>query len=76
MSDTTQPAAGPLVGVERMTVRFGSQTVLRDITIGVRRGETLAVMRGGDAEKALAELRQTGFWQDGTLRARPLLHVL
>ena len=39
-------------------------------------GETLAVMRGDDTEKALEELRATGFWQDGTLRARPLLHVL
>ncbi|HEU4439846.1 MAG TPA: hypothetical protein VFT36_11385 [Methylomirabilota bacterium] len=39
-------------------------------------GETLAVMRGGDAEKALAELRETGFWQEGTLQSRPLLHVL
>ena len=39
-------------------------------------GETLAVMRGADAEKALAELRDSGFWHDGTLRARTLLHVL
>jgi len=39
-------------------------------------GETLAVMRGDDAEAALAPLRASGFWQDGTLHARPLLHVL
>jgi uncharacterized protein len=39
-------------------------------------GETLALMRGDDAEKALEDLRASGLWQDGTLRARPLLHVL
>jgi uncharacterized protein YciI len=39
-------------------------------------GETLAVMRGDDAGKAMADLRASGFWQEGTLRARPLLHVL
>ena len=39
-------------------------------------GETLAVMRGGDAAKALEELAATGFWKAETLRARPLLHVL
>jgi hypothetical protein len=39
-------------------------------------GETLAVMRGDDAAKALDELRATGFWDEASLRARPLLHVL
>jgi uncharacterized protein YciI len=39
-------------------------------------GETLAVMRQPDEEKALAILRDTGFWKPGTLRTRPLLHVL
>lgn len=39
-------------------------------------GETLAVMRGDDAEKALDELRATGFWEVASLRARPLLHAL
>jgi uncharacterized protein YciI len=39
-------------------------------------GETLAVMRAPDAAKALEELRASGFWQEGSLRARPLLHVL
>ena len=39
-------------------------------------GETLALMRGDDAEKALEDLRASGLWQDGTLLARPLLHVL
>jgi len=39
-------------------------------------GETLAIMRAADADKALEELRSSGFWQEGTLRARPLLHVL
>lgn len=39
-------------------------------------GETLAVMRGDDAAKALDELRATGFWSEGSLRARPLLYVL
>jgi hypothetical protein len=39
-------------------------------------GETLAVMRGDDAARALDELRATGFWHEASLRARPLLHVL
>ena len=39
-------------------------------------GETLAVMRGDDALKAIGELRRSGFWEEGSLRARPLLHVL
>ena len=39
-------------------------------------GETLAVMRGEDAGKALEELAATGFWAPETLRARPLLYVL
>lgn len=39
-------------------------------------GETLAVMRGDDAAKALDELRATGFWDEASLRARPLLHAL
>ena len=39
-------------------------------------GETLAVMRGDDASKALDELRATGFWEEASLRARPLLYVL
>jgi uncharacterized protein YciI len=39
-------------------------------------GDTLAVMRGDDAAKALEEFSATGFWTAETLRARPLLHVL
>jgi uncharacterized protein YciI len=39
-------------------------------------GETLAVMRSDDAARALDELRATGFWDEASLRARPLLHVL
>jgi uncharacterized protein YciI len=39
-------------------------------------GETLAVMRAPDADKALEELRASGFWEEGSLRGRPLLHVL
>lgn len=34
----------PLVAVENLTVRFGPQTVLRGLTLSVRRGETLAVI--------------------------------
>jgi hypothetical protein len=33
-------------------------------------------MRGDDAAKVLDELRATGFWNEATLRARPLLYVL
>ena len=39
-------------------------------------GETLAVVRGDDARKAMEDLHASGFWQEDTLRARPLLHVL
>jgi uncharacterized protein YciI len=39
-------------------------------------GPTLAVMRADDGDKALEELRATGFWTEGSLRARPWLHVL
>ncbi len=39
-------------------------------------GETLAVMRGDDAVKTLDELRATGFWNESSLRARPLLYAL
>jgi hypothetical protein len=33
-------------------------------------------MRGDDAAKTLDELRATGFWDEASLHARPLLHVL
>jgi len=39
-------------------------------------GETLAVMRDDDADRAVEELRATGLWQESSLRTRPLLHVL
>jgi uncharacterized protein YciI len=39
-------------------------------------GETLAVMRAEDPGKALEELAASGLWQEGSLRARPFLHVL
>lgn len=39
-------------------------------------GETLAVMRVEDPAKALEELRASGLWEDGSLRARPFLYVL
>ena len=39
-------------------------------------GETLALMRGEDAETVIESLHATGFWKDGSLRARPLLYVL
>jgi phospholipid/cholesterol/gamma-HCH transport system ATP-binding protein len=34
----------PIVRVERLSVRFGSQQVLRDVSIDIRRGETLVVI--------------------------------
>lgn len=40
------------------------------------RGETLALMRSEEAEPTLDALGATGFWKDGSLRARPLLYVL
>jgi uncharacterized protein YciI len=39
-------------------------------------GHSLALMREPDQGKALEELRATGLWEAGSLRARPLLHVL
>jgi phospholipid/cholesterol/gamma-HCH transport system ATP-binding protein len=37
-------ATDPLIDVENLTVRFGRQQVLRDITIVVPRGQTLAII--------------------------------
>ena len=39
-------------------------------------GETLALMRVEDPETAIESLHATGFWKDGSLKARPLLYVL
>lgn len=45
MSDpATNRASGPVISVEGMTVRFGPQTVLRNLNLEVRRGETLVVI--------------------------------
>ena len=38
------PAPEPVVHLDRVSMRFGSQPVLRDITLPVRRGETLLVI--------------------------------
>ncbi|MEQ8847678.1 ATP-binding cassette domain-containing protein [Botrimarina sp.] len=37
-------SAGPILSVERLTVRFGKQTVLRDLSIATPRGQTLVVI--------------------------------
>ena len=39
-------------------------------------GQTLCLMRAADPADAVAELDATGLWNPGTLRGRPLLHVL
>lgn len=39
-------------------------------------GETLALMRVENPEAAVQALAATGFWKEGTLKARPLLYVL
>ena len=39
-------------------------------------GATWALMRSPEAEGAMAELDASGLWKPGSLRARPLLHVL
>ncbi|MGL4514274.1 MAG: ABC transporter ATP-binding protein [Lacipirellulaceae bacterium] len=57
MSDAAKPAADrpsnetastprhdPIVSVSRLSVRFGSQQVLRDVSVDIRRGETLVVI--------------------------------
>src|SRR5579859_6681428 len=38
------PAGGPLVQIENVSMRFGAQPVLRDITIQVPRGQTLLII--------------------------------
>ncbi|HEV8437154.1 MAG TPA: hypothetical protein VGT40_03575 [Methylomirabilota bacterium] len=39
-------------------------------------GQTLCLMRAAEAAEAVSALADTGFWTAGSLRARPLLHVL
>jgi hypothetical protein len=39
-------------------------------------GRTLVVMRSADPAEAIASLAESGLWKDGSLTARPLLHVL
>ena len=39
-------------------------------------GTTWALMRAPDAEMAMAEIAESGFWKPGSLTTRPLLHVL
>lgn len=39
-------------------------------------GRTLAVFAGTDPAEAIAALADTGFWEPGTLTARPWLYVL
>jgi uncharacterized protein len=39
-------------------------------------GATWALMRSPEADGALAEIAESGFWKAGSLRTRPLLHVL
>ena len=41
----TQPSTeAPIVSVEQVSLRFGSQPILRDVNLQVRRGQTLAVI--------------------------------
>ena len=44
MSDSTQDERPPLVDVKHLDVVFGLQTILEDITLDIRRGETVAVI--------------------------------
>jgi hypothetical protein len=39
-------------------------------------GRTLCLMRAADPAEAVAPLADSGFWKPGSLRGRPLLHVL
>ena len=39
-------------------------------------GESVALMRTGDPAVAVAELEATGFWTRGSVRGRPLVHVI
>ena len=39
-------------------------------------GTTWALMRAPDADTAMAEIAESGFWKPGSLTARPVLHVL
>jgi phospholipid/cholesterol/gamma-HCH transport system ATP-binding protein len=42
--ETTDAENEPLIAARQLTVRFGRQTVLRDITLEVPRGQTLAII--------------------------------
>jgi hypothetical protein len=39
-------------------------------------GESIALMRTGDAAAAVAELEASGFWTAGSLRGRPLVDLV
>ncbi len=39
-------------------------------------GRTLTLMRSADPAQAMGWLAETGFWRQGSLTARPLVHVL
>jgi phospholipid/cholesterol/gamma-HCH transport system ATP-binding protein len=44
LEDTREPKNEPLITARQLTVRFGRQTVLRDVTLEVPRGQTLAII--------------------------------
>jgi hypothetical protein len=39
-------------------------------------GRTLVLVNASEPEAATARLAESGFWTQGTLRARPFVHVL
>tara|TARA_R110000782_G_scaffold211115_3_gene299078 strand:+ start:3231 stop:4133 length:903 start_codon:yes stop_codon:yes gene_type:complete len=49
---TDAPTAEPVIRVRNLVKRFGSATVLRDITLDVQPGETMVVMGGSGSGKS------------------------
>lgn len=49
---TDAPSTEPVIRVRNLVKRFGSATVLRDITLDVRPGETMVVMGGSGSGKS------------------------
>ena len=51
--ESTQPsAAGPVVELEDLCLRFGDHTVLNGVSLDLQRGETLSVLGGSGAGKS------------------------
>jgi phospholipid/cholesterol/gamma-HCH transport system ATP-binding protein len=57
------PAVEPLIRLERVGMRFGSQEVLRDLSIDIRRGETTAIIGASGCGKTVVLKLMIGLLQ-------------